>query len=102
MSMPATLERRTIAALDVVELPPPTPSSCRGSPDPKADVSSASRLSASVSSGSTSTPLNSQHLLVPPRIQVARRVIIIGRPFRTVVNGSDSTVVARGMKDNHE
>ena len=80
--MLGSLERRTTAALEVVELPPPTPSSWRGSSAPKAAVRMASRLPASSIKGSTSTPLNSQHLLVPPRIQVPRSVNTAWPAFR--------------------
>lgn len=55
-----------MAAFEVVELPPPTPSSWRGSPDPKAETRISSSDPACSISGSTSTELNSQHLLVPP------------------------------------
>ena len=43
MSRSGWLDRRTIAAFDVVELPPPTPSSCRASPEPNAEASRPSR-----------------------------------------------------------
>ena len=81
--MVGSLDRRTTAALEVVELPPPTPSSWRGSSAPKAAVRMASRPPASSIKGSTSTALNSQHLLVPPRIQVPRSVNTAWPAFRS-------------------
>ncbi len=63
-----------MAALDVVELPPPTPSSCNASPEPNAEASRPSKSPSRCTTGSTSTALNNQHLLVPPRIQVLRSV----------------------------
>lgn len=68
MSTPGSGEALTIAALEVVGVAPPTPSSSTGSAAPYAATSIRAN---SARSAGTWTWWNNQHLLVPPRTRVA-------------------------------